>query len=61
MGSPIAVIAAMAAKLNVIGEKLHAGQVIMTGSLPPPQRVSAKNKVATVRFASIGAVSVRLR
>jgi 2-keto-4-pentenoate hydratase len=61
MGNPIAVVAAMAAKLSAIGEKLHAGQVIMTGSLPAPQKVSAKNRVATVRFATLGSVTVRLR
>jgi 2-keto-4-pentenoate hydratase len=61
MGGPVRVVAAMSAKLAEIGEKLQAGQIIMTGSLPPPQRVSAKNRVATVSFATLGSVTVRLR
>lgn len=61
MGSPLNVVAAMAAKLHAIGEKLHAGQIIMTGSLPPPQRVSAANQIATVQFNSLGSVSVRIK
>jgi 2-keto-4-pentenoate hydratase len=60
MGNPLNVVAAMAAQLSEIGEKLHAGQVIMTGSLPPPQRVSNANRVATVEFATLGSVSVRI-
>jgi 2-keto-4-pentenoate hydratase len=59
MGSPLNVIAAMAAKLHEIGEKLHAGQIIMTGSLPPPAKVSPGNRTARVDFATIGSVSVR--
>ncbi|WP_066561066.1 2-keto-4-pentenoate hydratase [Croceicoccus bisphenolivorans] len=61
MGSPIFVVGEMVKKLHAIGEKLHAGQVIMTGSLPPPQRVSGANKCATVEFGTLGAVTVRLR
>jgi 2-oxo-3-hexenedioate decarboxylase len=61
MGNPLAVVAAMAAKLAPLGERLHAGQVIMTGTLAPPQRVSAANRCAGVEFAVLGCVSVRLR
>ncbi|HKQ80594.1 MAG TPA: fumarylacetoacetate hydrolase family protein [Steroidobacteraceae bacterium] len=61
MGSPLNVVAAMAAGLHEIGEKLHAGQIIMTGSLAPPQRVSRANQVATLEFATLGSVCVRLR
>ena len=61
MQSPLAVVAAVAARLAAIGEHLHAGQVIMTGSLPPPQRVSARNRCATLEFATLGSVSVRWR
>lgn len=61
MGNPLAVVAAMAAKLHAIGERLRAGQVILTGSLAPPQRVSAANRCADVEFATLGRVSVRLR
>jgi 2-keto-4-pentenoate hydratase len=60
MGNPLSVVAAMAAQLAEIGEKLHAGQIIMTGSLPPPQKITAENTVATVEFATLGSVSVRI-
>jgi 2-keto-4-pentenoate hydratase len=60
MGNPLIVVAAMAERLAAIGEKLHAGQVIMTGSLPPPQRVSAVNSLATVTFPTLGSVRVRI-
>jgi 2-keto-4-pentenoate hydratase len=60
MGSPVNVIVAMAAQLSEIGEKLHAGQVIMTGSLPPPQKITSANRVATVEFATLGNVSIRI-
>jgi 2-keto-4-pentenoate hydratase len=61
MGNPLTVVAAMAAKLHAIGEQLYAGQLIMTGSLAPPQRVSAADRCAIVEFATLGSVSVRLR
>lgn len=61
MGSPLHVVAAVAAGLHRVGEKLHAGQVVMTGSLAPPQRVTAQHRVAELAFASLGSVSVRLR
>lgn len=59
MGSPIAVVAAIAAKLHEIGEKLHAGQVIITGSLPPPQEIGKNDSNAMVEFQTLGQVSVR--
>lgn len=62
MGNPLSVVAAMAAKLAEIGEKLHAGQFIMTGSVTPPQRVKRGNdRVAFLQFATLGGVTVRLR
>ena len=61
MGSPLNVVVAMAAGLHAIGEKLQAGQVILTGSLAPPQRVSRANRVAHLQFANLGSVSVRMR
>jgi 2-keto-4-pentenoate hydratase len=61
MGNPLRVIAEMASQLSAIGEKLHAGQIIMTGSLPPPQRVTAANRIATVEFGRLGSVSINLR
>lgn len=61
MGNPLVVVAAMAAKLHAIGERLHAGQLIMTGSLPPPQRITAANRCAVVDFATLGSVTVRIR
>ncbi|WP_036025449.1 2-keto-4-pentenoate hydratase [Paraburkholderia dilworthii] len=61
MGSPLQVISAMAAGLHKIGEKLHAGQILMTGSLAPPQRITPQNRFAQLDFATLGSVSVRLR
>lgn len=59
MGNPLAVVAAMTRKLHAVGEHLHAGQLIITGSLPPPQVVTRANKRADLHFASLGSVSVR--
>lgn len=59
MGSPLRVVAAMAATLHRIGEKLHAGQVLMTGSLAPPQVVTRANRFAHLQFRSLGSVAVR--
>jgi 2-keto-4-pentenoate hydratase len=61
MGNPLNVVVAMAAGLHAIGEKLQAGQIILTGSLALPQRISRANRVAHVQFASLGSVSVRWR
>lgn len=59
MGSPLQVVAAMARRLHAVGEKLHAGQVLITGSLPPPQGITSANRVARVEFQTLGSVSVR--
>jgi 2-keto-4-pentenoate hydratase len=60
MGSPIRVVAAMARTLHAIGEKLHAGHVIMTGALPPPPVLTSAHRVARADFAQLGSVTVRL-
>ncbi len=59
MGNPLNVVAALAAAIAPIGEKLHAGQIIMTGSVAPPQRVAPDTKVATLTCQTLGSVSVR--
>jgi 2-keto-4-pentenoate hydratase len=59
MGGPISVIRATAAKLHEVGEKLHAGQVVITGSLPPPQEIGKSDSSALVEFQTLGQVSVR--
>lgn len=59
MGSPLNVIAAMARKLSEIGEKLHKGQLLFTGSLPPPQSILATDAEARLEFQTLGSVSVR--
>ena len=59
MGSPLNVVSAMTASLHTIGEKLHAGQVVMTGSLAPPQVVSRVNWLAQLEFRTLGSVAVR--
>ncbi len=60
MGSPLLVVAAMARTLHGIGEKLLAGQIIMTGSLPSPPVLTRKNRVARADFTTLGSVTVRL-
>lgn len=59
MGSPLVVLAAIANRLAEVGEYLREGQVVITGSLPPPQRVGAGNRFAEVEFTRLGKVSVR--
>jgi 2-keto-4-pentenoate hydratase len=59
MGNPLAVVAAIARKLHAIGEHLHAGQLVITGSLPPPQVVRAGNARADLHFATLGSVALR--
>ena len=61
MGSPLIVVAAIAKGLHAIGEKLHAGQLIFTGSLAPQQIVTRDSLVAQLDFQTLGSVSVRLR
>jgi len=60
MGGPLNVVAAMARGLHRIGEKLRAGQIIMTGSLAPPQIVTSENRTALLEFHTLGNVSVRI-
>ena len=60
MGNPLAVIAAMARKLHAVGEKLRAGQVVITGSLPPPQVATKSDSDALLEFQTLGSVSVRI-
>jgi 2-keto-4-pentenoate hydratase len=59
MGSPLKVVSAMARTLHGIGEKLLAGQVIMTGSLPAPPVATRANRVARADFAQLGSVTAR--
>jgi 2-keto-4-pentenoate hydratase len=57
--SPINVLAAMANRLAAAGEYLRAGQIVITGSLPPPQRVGPGNILAEAEFSRLGRVTVR--
>lgn len=59
MGSPLTVVAAVARGLHAVGEKLRAGQVVMTGSIAPPQPVTAAHRQAQLEFQTLGSVSVR--
>jgi 2-keto-4-pentenoate hydratase len=61
MGHPLLVVAAMAEKLHAIGEKLHAGQLLITGSLPAPPLVTMADATARVDFRTLGSVSVRFQ
>ncbi|WP_374632356.1 2-keto-4-pentenoate hydratase [Ferrovibrio sp.] len=59
MGNPLVVLAAIANRLADVGEYLREGQVVITGSVPAPQRVMAGNRFAQVEFTRLGKVSVR--
>lgn len=60
MGSPLNVVAAVAATLHSVGERLHEGQLVITGSLPAPPRVQhGRNLSARADFTRLGSVSVR--
>ncbi|MGE0503456.1 MAG: 2-keto-4-pentenoate hydratase [Rhizobiaceae bacterium] len=61
MGGPMNVLAAMANRLAAAGECMRAGQIAITGSLPPPQRVGADNVYAEAEFSHLGRVTVRFR
>jgi len=58
MGSPLNVLAAMARKLYAVGEKLRAGQIVITGSLPAPQVVRPGDRDAMLEFQTLGRVSI---
>jgi 2-keto-4-pentenoate hydratase len=60
MGNPLEVIAQVANRLAAAGESLKAGQVLITGSLPPPQRMNANDAVASAEFTRLGGVTVRV-
>jgi 2-keto-4-pentenoate hydratase len=60
MGGPVKVLAGMARTLSAIGERLHAGQVIMTGALPMPPVLTRANRFARIDFANLGGVGIRL-
>ena len=59
MHHPLNVVAAIAANLYQIGEKLIAGQVIITGALPAPPRATRANKSARAELTNLGSVTVR--
>lgn len=59
MGSPLNVVAAIANRLSLYGEGLRAGMMVITGTLPAPQRVSHGVVDARVEFTTLGSVSVR--
>lgn len=60
MGNPLTVVAAVAAGLHEMGEKLYAGQILMTGSLAPPQVITRANRIAELEIQTLGRVSVRI-
>lgn len=59
MGSPLNVVVAMVRRLHAVGEKLHAGQIVITGSLPAPQVAVPGDQAARAEFQTLGSVSVR--
>lgn len=59
MGNPLNVVVAMARRLHAVGEKLHAGQILITGSLPAPLVAVPGDQAARAEFQTLGSVSVR--
>jgi 2-keto-4-pentenoate hydratase len=60
MGNPVAVLASVANRLAAAGEYLRAGQIVITGSLPAPQRLVAGDREACAEFTRLGRVTVRI-
>ncbi len=60
MGNPLSVVAQVANRLAAAGEWLRAGQIVITGSLPPPQRLAPGEREARAEFTRLGSVSVRI-
>lgn len=58
LGNPAQGIVWLANKLAEQGSHLSAGEIIMTGSLTPPQPVSAGDRFEAV-FQRLGAISIR--
>ena len=61
LGGPIRTIIAMAGILHSYGLGFRAGQVVITGSLPPPQPVRREDATAAVDFTRLGSIAVRFR
>jgi 2-keto-4-pentenoate hydratase len=61
MGNPLRVVAAMAERLGRIGERLRAGQFLITGSLPAPQLLTRGDRCVTVEFSTLGPLDIRLQ
>ena len=59
MGSPVNVVAAVANRLAEFGEKLRAGEIVITGALCGPARAVKGDREAVVEFTRLGRVSVR--
>ena len=59
MGSPVNVVAAIANRLAEYGEKLRAGEVVITGSLSGPARAVKGDRDALAEFTRLGRVTVR--
>jgi 2-keto-4-pentenoate hydratase len=59
MGSPVNVVAAVANRLGMYGERLLAGHIVMTGSISGPAQAVKGDRDALVEFSRLGKVSVR--
>jgi len=59
MGSPLIVLAAVANRLAEFGEKLRAGDIVITGALSGPARAVKGDRYALAEFTRLGRVSVR--
>jgi len=61
MGNPLFAVAGVARGLHAIGEKLKAGQVVMTGNIIPPLSIGPENGHALLEFQTLGSVGVRFK
>lgn len=58
MGSPVNVLAAVANRLSRYGEKLRAGEFVITGSLSGPVKAVPGDRCVRVEFTRLGSVEV---
>ena len=58
MGNPLVVVAAIARGLCAVGERLRAGQVVITGSLAPQQIITRDTRTVHLEFQTLGNATV---
>jgi 2-keto-4-pentenoate hydratase len=58
-GEPIGLVRHVADMLAAFGERLRAGEFIITGSVVPPVFIEDKDESVRFELAPVGSVSVR--